>query len=142
MAGPSISFDPQVACAAAELLRQSCWALVNHGVRATDLERRLKMPCAPEQPSHHLSADLTLRYLPQLLRRARGLDPSDPLVGMLERLLRGWPLSGVLSDVDEGPLVPLDFCGHPGLLLLVCGTTPCQRPAILAGNAPGTSVGA
>jgi hypothetical protein len=118
VAGPAIAFDPLVACAAADLLRQASWALVNHDERASELEKRLKMPGPPQTPSHHLSADLTLRYLPQILRRARGLDRSDPLVAILARVLRMWPLSGVLSDVDEGPIVPLDFGGHAGLLLL------------------------
>jgi hypothetical protein len=134
VAGPRIAFDPRCASAAAELVRQASWALVNHDERVADLEKRLKMPCSPETPSHHLSADLTLRYLPQIVRRARGLDPSDPLVGILARVLRGWPLSGVLSDMDEGPLVPLDFGGHPGLLLLYAerlfgNDRPSWRPA-------------
>jgi MoxR-vWA-beta-propeller ternary system domain bpX4 len=118
VAGPAITFDPQVACAAAELLRQASWASVNHDDRVDELQKRLKLPGSPQTPSHHLSADLTLRYLPQILRRARALDPSDPLVAILARVLRGWPLSGVLSDVDEGPLTSLDFGGHRGLLLL------------------------
>ena len=59
-----------------------------------------------------------LRYLPQVLKRARGLDPSDPLIGLLEDVLRRWPLSGVLSDVTEPPLGSLEFERHPGLLLL------------------------
>ena len=109
------------------------WALVNRDDRMTDLVKRLKMPGSPLTPSHHLSADLTLRYLPQVLRRARGLDPSDPLVAQLANVLRTWPLSGVLSDVEEGPLVPLDFGGHPGLMLLyaerlVGNDRPCWRP--------------
>ena len=84
VAGPRIAFDPEIACAAAEFLRQAAWALVNHDERMTDLVKRLKMPVPPRTPSHHLSADLTLRYLPQVLRRARGLDPSDPLVAQLD----------------------------------------------------------
>ena len=118
VAGPRITFDPQVACAAAEFLRQAAWALVNHDERVNDLMKRLKMPVSPRSASHHLSADLTLRYLPQVLRRARGLDPSDPLVAQLTSELRHWPLSGVLADVELGPLGPLDFDGHPGLMLL------------------------
>jgi hypothetical protein len=69
-------------------------------------------------PAHHLSADLMLHYLPQVLKRARGLDPSDPLIALLEDMLRRWPLSGVLSDVADAPIGSLDFAGHPGLLLL------------------------
>jgi hypothetical protein len=118
VAGPRIAFDPEIALAATELVRQASWALVNRDERMTDLVKRLKMPVSPLTPSQHLSADLTMRYLPQVLRRARGLDPSDPLVAQLSNILRTWPLSGVLSDGAEGPLVPLEFGGHPGLMLL------------------------
>ncbi len=118
VAGPRISLDPEVACAAAEFLRQSSWALVNRYERMTELEKRLKMPRLPRTPSDHLSADLTLRYLPQVVRRARAVDPADPLVECLTDALRHWPLSGVLSDVEEPPIGPLEFGLHPGLLLL------------------------
>jgi hypothetical protein len=133
VAGPRIAFDPETARAAAELLRQASWALVNRDERMTDLVKRLKMPGSPLTPSQHLSADLTMRYLPQVLRRARGLDPSDPLVAHLANLLRTWPLSGVLSDVVDGPLVPLQFGGHPGLMLLyaerlIGNDRSCWRP--------------
>jgi MoxR-vWA-beta-propeller ternary system domain bpX4 len=118
VAGPPIAFDAETASAAAEFLRQSSWALVNHDERMADLEKRLKMPGAPATPSHHLSADLTLRYLPQILRRARGLNPDDPLVERVASVLLRWPLSGVLSDVAEAPVPPMDLGGHPGILLL------------------------
>jgi hypothetical protein len=118
VAGPRIEFDTRVACAAAELVRQSSWALINHEDRVEDLKKLVAMPGSLATPSHHLSADLMLRYVPQILKRARGLDASDPLVGLLAEILRRWPLSGVLSDVEEGPLVGLDFGGHPGLMLL------------------------
>jgi hypothetical protein len=118
LAGPPIAFDSETAAAAAEFLRQSSWALVNHDERMADLEKRLNMPGPPRTPSQHLSADLTLRYLPQVLRRARGLNPDDPLVERVANLLRCWPLSGVLSDVFEAPIEPVELGSHPGLLLL------------------------
>ena len=118
VAGPSIPFDPAVAYSAADLIRQASWALVNHDDRVSDLEKRLTMPIEPQTPSHHLSGDLMLRYLPQIHRRARGLDPCDPLIELLESLLRRWPLSGVLADVAAPPLAALRFGEHPGLLLL------------------------
>ena len=42
----------------------------------------------------------------------------DKLTALLEEVLRRWPLSGVLADIDEAPLTPLTFGGHPGLLML------------------------
>jgi MoxR-vWA-beta-propeller ternary system domain bpX4 len=118
VAGPLIAFDSETASAAAEFLRQSSWALVNHDERMADLEKRLNVLGSPRTPSQHLSADLTLRYLPQVLRRARGLNPDDPLVERVAKLLRRWPLTGVLSDIEEAPIAPVDLGSHPGLLLL------------------------
>jgi hypothetical protein len=118
VAGPPIVFDGDVAVQAAELVRQASWALVSREERPDDLKRRLRMSSAPKTPAQHLSADLFLRYLPQILRRAAGLDPADPLIVILGDLLRHWPLSGALADIEEVPLIPLDFGGHSGLLLL------------------------
>ena len=118
VAGCRIAFDAEIACVAAEFVRQASWALVNRDERVSGLAKRMTMRGAPQTPSQHLSCDLTMRYLPQVLRRARGLDPSDPLVAEIANLLRAWPLSGVLSDVAEGPLVPPRFSAHPGLMLL------------------------
>ena len=118
VAGPEIAFDRAVGYSAAELLRQASWALVNHDDRVSHLRKCLTMPIQPVTEAHHLSADLTLHYLPQVLKRARGLDPLDPLIALLEDVLRQWPLSGVLSDVTDPPIGSLDFGGHPGLLLL------------------------
>jgi MoxR-vWA-beta-propeller ternary system domain bpX4 len=118
VAGPPIEFDARTACEAAEIVRQASWALVNREERVEQLKRRLRMSAAPATPAQHLSADLVLRYLPQLLKRARGLDATDPLIQILGDLLRKWPLSGALSDVEEGPLVPPEFGMHSGLLLL------------------------
>ena len=117
LAGPAVAFDPALACEAGEVVRQACWALVSRDDRADDLEPRLRMGRAPRSPSDHASADLFLRFLPRVYRRARSASPADPVVGMLARVLRGWPLSGVAAGLDEGPLGPTDFGGHPGLLL-------------------------
>jgi hypothetical protein len=133
VAGPDIPFDQAVGFSAAELIRQSSWALVNHDDRISHLKKRLTMPIEPVTAAHHLSADLTLRYLPQIFNRASVLDPSDPLIDLLKGLLRRWPLSGVLSDVAEAPLNSLELGGHPGLLLLyserlAANDRPAWRP--------------
>jgi hypothetical protein len=40
------------------------------------------------------------------------------LTRCLAELLRRWPLTGVLADLEDGPLAPVELGGHPGLLLL------------------------
>ncbi|MHB1560060.1 MAG: hypothetical protein ACYC61_21625 [Isosphaeraceae bacterium] len=133
VAGPPIAFDPRMAIESAELVRQAAWALVDHRETPASLQRRLRMARDPSSASHHLSADLFLRYLPQVLKRARALDPTDPLVDILAEILRRWPLSGALSDVEEPPITSLALDGHPGLLLLyaerlAAGDRPGWRP--------------
>ena len=46
-------------------------------------------------PAVIYSADLTLRYLPDLLRLAKGLAPGDALVARLHAMAGQWPLSFV-----------------------------------------------
>jgi hypothetical protein len=118
VAGPLIDFDEATALAAGQLVRQACWFLVNHDEPDEELEKRLIMPAPPASPAQHISADLTLRYLPQIHRRTRALAAADQLPALLASVLRQWPLTGVLADVPEGPTTALDFGGHPGLLLL------------------------
>lgn len=118
LAGPAVGFEPGIAWEAAELVRGAAWALVDRGERPEALRKGLRMSGKPTTASQHFSADLLLRYLPQILRRVRALDPADPLAEILIETLRRWPLSGVLSDIEEPPIGPLDFDGHPGLMLL------------------------
>lgn len=118
VAGPLIPFDGGVALDAARLVAEACWALVRRQEPADDLAKRLAIARGPSTPAHHLSADLLLRFVPQLIRRARALDPADPLAAILSDLLRRWPLSGVLASLEEGPASTLDFGGHEGLMLL------------------------
>ncbi len=114
VAGPPIAFDPDAAFAAAAALAEACWRLVAADPDAVPPADRLG---APRTPAAHLSADVTLRFLPAVHRRTRPRGEDDPLVGWCEAVLRRWPLSGVLAALSAGPASPPDF-GHPGLDLL------------------------
>ena len=116
--GPPVPFDPEVALAAVRVVHAACAALVDRSERPAALAARLAMPAPRPSASAHLSADLTLRFLAQVLRRARGLDADDPLASILSQTLRAWPLSGALADLAEPPTSPPDFGGHPGLGML------------------------
>jgi hypothetical protein len=118
VAGPPIPFDVGAALAAAERLWLACWFLLERGEDPAEVERRLTAMEPPASAAQHLSADLVLRFAPQVYRRARRVDAADLLTKWLERLLRQHPLAGVLSEVEEGPLAPVTLGGHPGLLLL------------------------
>jgi hypothetical protein len=116
VAGPEIAFDAPTAVAAAKLLYQAAWYLLNRNMPIDSAV--LAMPANPVTPSHHLSGDLVLRYLPALHRRARALRQGDELADKLADVLRRWPLSGVLADIADEPLTSLGFDGHLGLRLL------------------------
>jgi hypothetical protein len=118
IAGSLIPFHGSTALAAAQIVFMSVWLLHNHDSSEADIEKVLTMPEPPTRPEHHLSADLTFRLLPAIYKRARALAPDDVLCQILQGILRGWPLSGVLSDVAEPPNASLDFGGHSGLLML------------------------
>jgi hypothetical protein len=119
VAGPAIAFDATASVAAARVLFQAGWYLLNPNAAIDNAS--LQMPAdprsPPRSPSAHLCADLLLRYLPAVSRRARAMRPNDALASLLADVLRRWPLSGVLADIADPPLTPLEF-GHPGLRLL------------------------
>ncbi len=118
LAGPMLPMDDGVALAAGRVLHWSAWCFVNPGLALEAPERRLLMPMQPMSPAQHLSADLCLRYLPILLRRARANVQDEMLPRMLRQTLRDWPLSGVLSDIAEPPSSPIGFGTHPGVNFL------------------------
>lgn len=118
VAGPALTFSLAPAAAAAALLWRAGWFLFSRQEPEEVLNRLLTMPGPPVAAEDHLSADVILRYLPALYRRAHSADQNDCLVRRLATVLRQWPLSGVLADLADGPTTPLDFAGHPGLLLV------------------------
>ena len=115
IAGPALPLDEPTALAAGRLLQWSAWYLLNPHL---PIEPRLAMHAPPKSPEQHLSADLTLRFLATLHRRAKALGQNDALPIALERILREWPFSGVVADIVEPPLTPIDFGKHPGLNFL------------------------
>jgi hypothetical protein len=118
IAGPPLPFNGEVALAASNLLNHAAWYLLNPLLTIETPEHVLRMPYEPSTPAHHLSADIVLRFLPAVQRHAQAVLANDELPRALTEVLRRWPLSGVLADLHDGPLGPVDFGGHPGLLML------------------------
>jgi hypothetical protein len=116
--GPALPFDARAAVAAAELLWWASWLLVHRDALPAEVEKALALPVPPRTAAAHLSTDLVLRYLPVIHRRARGIEPTDVLTRQMALVLRQAPLSGVLSDVEDGPASTVELGGHAGLLLL------------------------
>ena len=135
VAGPPVIFDPKMGIAAAEVLARACWL---HASSDASEAVSLELKAGPSSASAHLSADVTLRFLPAVLRRARAHQPESRLVKELDRLLRTWPLSGVLAELDGAPSTPTDFGGHSGLQLLYAERlVEIDRPGWVPPTGPG-----
>jgi hypothetical protein len=89
MAFDAPPLDPPAAAWALGLIYRACQALVFREIEAASVEQALAAPCPQRaSPTVCYSADLSLRYLPDLLSLARGIAPSDPLVAGLTALAR------------------------------------------------------
>ncbi|RTQ48802.1 hypothetical protein EJV47_14445 [Hymenobacter gummosus] len=93
------AFEPAAALWAAEYLYFTVQLTLVRELDAAVVAERLPDYPGELTPAALYSADLLLRYLPNLLSLARGLAPDDVLVARLQRLAGRWPLS---------------FVGHPG----------------------------
>jgi hypothetical protein len=130
IAGPPLPFVDAVALKVVQWTAWACWFLVHAGEGLADLDRALPLFAPGPAASEHATADVVLRLLPHIHRRARAIDPQGALTSRLAELLRRWPLSGVLADLDEPPLTEVELGGHPGLLLLYAERlTQRPRPA-------------
>lgn len=108
-------FEPAAALWAAQLLYFTVQlTLVRELDEATITERLPDYPAEPT-PDALYSADLLLRYLPDLLGLARGLAPGDALVARLQSLARRWPLSFVGRPEPSDPEAEARLLAHPAL---------------------------
>jgi hypothetical protein len=107
---------PEIAMASAVWFYRACLALADRAMSEEQVKSwAANLPVAPATPSEVLSADLTLRHLPELHAQARSMSPDDPLVMGLESAARRFPLSGVGVPLAE-PLPDLTLLHrHPGL---------------------------
>lgn len=109
-------FEPAAALWAAQYLYFTVQlTLVRELDEAVMAERLPDYPQEPT-PAALYSADLLLRYLPDLLGLARGLAPGDALVARLQSLARRWPLSFVgQPDAAPNPDREALLLAHPAL---------------------------
>lgn len=67
---------------------------------AKDLDQLIPEFKGTRNISSLLSADLSLRFLPQVITALQNVDPNDPLIGRLENILLQFHYSGVEYDLD------------------------------------------
>lgn len=99
-------FDAEVALWAAQTVYTAAQILLYRQHNVADLPALLPDFLLDPTPSRVLSADLTLRFLPDMLSQAQYLDPEDAVIPLLETKLIHWHYSGVAAKL---PLEKLDF---------------------------------
>lgn len=97
------AFSPEAALWAAEILYRATQLTLVREWGEKEILTLLPDFIGPVNPATIYSADLSLRYLPDLLQLAQGLAPDDPLVLRLKTILFHWPFSAVGLKWEELP---------------------------------------
>ena len=110
--------DAGLAGAAARTLYRLCQCLAHRELMPDDmLVREERLPQHPRTAGDHYSADLALRFLPDIWRLAKEAAEGDPLVTTIRELAARWPLSSV--GIPDLPALAIDgIAEHPALLAL------------------------
>lgn len=108
------TFHPEAALWAAQVLYRAVQLTLLRDLDDTAVQANLLDFPDPINPAVVYSADLILRYLPDLLYLAKGLAPADVLVTRLRELAQRWPFSfGGPEPADPQYLEPV--LAHPAL---------------------------
>lgn len=99
-------FDEAAALWAAKTVYVAAQLLLYRENKEADLPPLLPAYEGTVTASAVLSADLLLRFLPDVLLQLKAIDPDDALIAVLERHLRTWHYSGVRYAM---PVDALDF---------------------------------
>lgn len=95
-----IPFNKEAAIWAAKILYHSAQLYLIRKDTAKDLENLIPQYQDEKNASAILSADLSLRFLPQLFDALQVADSTDPLVKMLENILHPFHYSGIGLDLN------------------------------------------
>ncbi|MEN4761762.1 hypothetical protein ABEG63_15615 [Chryseobacterium sp. C39-AII1] len=95
-----ISCDKEAAVWAAKVLYHSAQLHLIRKGTGKDLEKLIPKFKGKRDVSSMLSADLSLRFLPQIIIVLQNADPEDALVKMLEDILLQFHYSGIGHDLN------------------------------------------
>jgi len=95
-----INCDHGTAVWAAKLMYHSAQLHLIRENTAKDLNKLIPSFKGKRDVSAILSADLSLRFLPQIISVLQNADPADTLIKMLENILRQFHYSGIGFDLD------------------------------------------
>lgn len=95
-----LEYDKEAAVWAAKVLYYAAQLYLIRENTAKDLDQFIPEFRGMKNSGAVLSADLSLRFLPQIIVVLQNLDPDDPLIKKLESILLQFHYSGVGYDLD------------------------------------------
>ena len=95
-----IDYDSETAVWAAKILYRSAQLYLIRKDTDKNLEKLIQPFKGKMNVPAILSADLSLRFLPQIISALQNADPEDVLIKMLENILNQFHYSGIGFDLD------------------------------------------
>jgi hypothetical protein len=128
------SFDENAALWAARYLYTAVQFILLRNLDETTMQEHLLPYSGELTPAAMYSADLTLRYLPDLFDLAKGLSPNDPLVKLMKETAQLWPFSSAGISMSENTDLSVIF-SHASLkqtyidrIITAKDLRKCQQP--------------
>lgn len=101
MPGTVPPFDQNAALWAATYMYRTIQFMLMRDLGEKELAEHLHDFAQPRDAAAMYSADLVLRFLPDVFNLARGLSPDDPLVLRLKKTAAQFPLSSVPVEIPD-----------------------------------------
>lgn len=108
-------FDVDAAVWAAEVTYLTAQLILNRQHESKEFPTLFPKSPSTLTATAVLSADLTLRFLPQMVRKLKELDIEDELIPYLEELLAKWHFSGIDHEINNEALNFGEMMAHPGV---------------------------
>lgn len=109
------TYDQNAALWAAKLIYKAAHLLLNREQNSQEVQDELPLYAIGISSSVVLSADLCLRFLPDIIKELRLIDPEDILIEKLHKQLLHWPYSAMPCE-DIEPKVSYVFLPNDTIL--------------------------
>lgn len=109
-------FNPDASLWAASTVYVAAQLIVYREHKETELSLLFKPYSGERNASAILSADLTLRFIPDMINALKEIDTEDALIPLLESTLQEWHFSGLEYSLDAGgidfDMIKTNRCMH------------------------------
>jgi hypothetical protein len=120
------AFDADAALWGALLLYDAAQAILNRQATLEEIKPLFAAYSGDKTTAAILSADLSLRFLPNLLEKLKTINPDDGLIVLLEQQLAQWPYSAIGYTI-AAPQLPTQKIQHPCLHQLYADRIIAQK---------------